>query len=288
MKKKIILGIAITIVVVAVIVVGLVVFFNRESVDPPDTPQTEDVLGVWWWNDDLGAEEYLSFAQQYGVNEVYYSSSEFGSKTRDFINKAKTKGMKVYYLQGEWQWLDDDTRLHEKIGKYKAYQEKYPNSQFSGIHLDIEPHQSPDFEVSRASLILKLIELANELKTMYSEISFDYDIPFWLDDNILFNDVSKPAYQHMIDIADRIFVMSYRDTAEKIKEKAIEELNYAKSLDKIIVLSVESSSSEGDNVSFLEEGRSVMIGELQKLKSELGDSIGLSIHHIKSFKDLKD
>ena len=287
MKKKIILGIAITIVVITIIVVGLVVFLNKQT-PSPDTPPTEDVLGVWWWDDELDEEEYLTFAKSYGINEIYYSSSEFGTKTRDFINKAKSKGMKVYYLQGEYQWLDDSVKLHQKIGKYKEYQQAYPDSQFSGIHLDIEPHQNPDFETNRTQLLLKLISLANELSVTYQDITFDYDIAFWLDDEITFNSVTKPAYQHMIDIADRVFVMSYRDTAEKIKEKAIDELQYASSLDKIIILCVESSSSEGDKVSFMEEGRSAMITELQKLKTELGNSIGLSIHHIKSFKDMAE
>jgi len=201
---------------------------------------------------------------------------------------ANQKGIDVFWLQGEYQWLDDSSKLLEKLEKYNRYQTENPNCKFAGIHLDIEPHQNPEFGVKRAELIHELIDLAYNLKITYPNIKFDYDIPFWLDDNIQFNNQVKPAYQHMIDIADRVFVMSYRDSAAAIRDIAKDELEYAKSIGKKIILSVETYSTEGDKVSFLEEGKIKMMAELQTLKEEFGDSIGLSIHHIKTWYDLKD
>lgn len=261
---------------------------NTEIDTDGDNKVVDNVIGVWWWNDELDEEEYLSFASANNVNEIYFCSCDFGADTSNFISRANKLGIEVYWLQGEYEWLDDSISLMEKIEDYRQYQEDYPDSKFSGIHLDIEPHQSPDFDARRESLILKLIKLADLLKQTYKEISFDFDIPFWIDDNITYGGSTRSAYQHMIDIADRVFVMSYRDTADAIIDVGGDELSYAKEVGKKIIFSVECSSSEGDKVSFAEEGRCAMMAELEILKQKLGDDFRISIHNIKSWHDMKE
>ena len=289
MKKKIfILLLVVSLIILSVVSIVFIFRKDNENNNTPNKDDGKDIMGVWWWNSHLDSDIYLTFAKENGINEIYYCSSEFGEETSSFIDSANKLGIDVYWLQGEYQWLDDATPLLNKIEKYRKYQTDYPNSKFSGIHLDIEPHQNPDFQNSRGDLILKLIELADLLKENYDDISFDYDIPFWLDDVITYKNVSCQAYKHIIDIADRVFVMSYRDSADSIIDIASEELDYAESIGKKIILSVECSSEEGDKVSFAEEGRIVLKEELIKLKQILKDKIGLSVHHIKSWYDMKE
>lgn len=167
-------------------------------------PSPVAIRAVWWWSSNLEEEvvdEYLNFAYDNGINSIYYCSSEFGEKTNGFIEKAKKKNMKVYWLDGYYKWLTSDTyqaQLFDKIDKYLDYNANYPDNAFSGVHLDIEPHQSPDFKTNRTDLILKLIALADKLKQTYKTINFTYDIPFWLHDEIEYNGVTKPAYAHMM------------------------------------------------------------------------------------------
>ena len=288
MKKKIIV-ITILILVIAAVVTSLIFILKEE--DPANTPkgdEPKDVMGVWWWDDELDAEKYLSFAKDNKINEIYYCSGNLDENTSKFIELANKLDISVYWLQGEYQWLNDSSGLINKIDRYCQYQQDYPNFRFSGIHLDIEPHQNPYFETKREELILKLIELADFLDKTYTNISFDYDIPFWLNDNITYNNLNCPAYQHLIDIADRIFVMSYRDTADGIINVASEELSYAESVDKKLFLSVECLSYEGDKVSFMEEGKSVMNEELSIIKDRLGNKVGIAIHNIKTWYDMKE
>ena len=284
MKKKAL----IFIIIITIIITGFVPIIYNLVNDKNINTKIKDVMGVWWWNNKLDAELYLNFAIENGINEIYFCSSEFGEETSKFINDANKLGAKVYWLQGEYEWLDDSSSLLRKIEDYCQYQKDYPNSKFSGIHLDIEPHQNPDFTNRKEDLILKLIELADLLNKTYIDISFDYDIPFWFDDNIIYNDLNRPAYQHIIDIADRVFIMSYRDTANSIINIASDEFNYAQSVGKKLMLSVECSSSEADNVSFAEEGRNILKDELIKIKQILNNDVGIAIHHIKSWYDMKE
>ncbi len=246
------------------------------------------LLGVWWWHQNIDTDKYINFAYENNVNEIYYYDGSLDDKTADFVSKANKKNISVYLLDGDKNWLNDNQPLYDIIDGYVEYQESYSSNQLSGIHLDIEPHQFDDFSDKREEYILKLISLCNDLKTRYPSVHFDYDIPFWLDDVVQFNGVSKESYKHIIDIADRVFVMSYRDTAESIYLCGEDEVEYAKQVGKTLFLCVETNSTEGDKVSFLEEGKNVMKSELSKLRNMLPENFGISIHYIETWYDLKD
>ncbi len=244
--------------------------------------------GVWWWDSNLPAEQYLSFAQAQGINEIYYCDSSFSADTANFIETARHYGCKVYWLAGEYQWLSDDSGLIQSLERYQNYQSHNSAAQFTGIHLDIEPHQNPNFASERDKLLINLVTLVKKLKNNYPSISFDYDIPFWLDDELSIDGITQPAYAHIIETANRTFLMSYRDSATEIYQTAEEEIVYAKSQKKTIFLGVETYSTEGDYVSFREEGKNYMNAELAKLRSMIPDNFGIAIHQIKTWYDLKD
>lgn len=247
-------------------------------------------VGTWWWDEDLDTNTYFKFATKNSVNEIYYYTNEFNDKTANFIKDANKKNIKVFWLTGDYNFLTNPSALHDKINKYILFQETYINSNFAGIHLDIEPHQSPDFETNRLGLITSLISLASVLKETYPSILFDYDIPFWLDDELTIRYPSNelktlPAFAHMINIANRVFVMSYRDSANEIYNTAVEELNYSYSTGKAIVLCVETSDV-GNDISFKEEGKKYLNAELNLLEEKIKLGTGVAIHNIKSWKKL--
>ena len=246
-----------------------------------------ETFGVWWWNSDL-SDQYLQFAQDNGVTEIYYCDSAFDEGTLHFIKSASKRKIKVYWLAGEYQWIYDSTPLYKKIERFTAFQNANAGNNFAGVHLDIEPHQAPDFSENRAMLLEKLVSLVYNLSVDYPDIKFDYDIPFWIDDGITFNGTTLPAYAHIINYSHRTFLMSYRDTAEAIYATAKDEIEYAKSVGKTVILGVETYSEEGNMVSFMEEGKKYMYDEIAKLKTMIPKSFGVSVHQIKTWYDLKD
>lgn len=288
--RKTIVILILTLIILSVSGVAIYFALNKkdnENEEPELPPQaSKPAFGVWWWNDSLESEKYLSFAAENDITEIYYCDSSLNSETLEFISLAKQKDMKVYLLAGEKEWLNDKTNLDGLIERYIDFQNQN-GSPLSGIHLDIEPHQFSDFSEKREEYILKLIELVDYLSKTYNSISFDYDIPFWLSDEVLFGSETKPAYEHIIDNASRVFVMSYRDSAEKIYDVGKEELEYAESINKPLFLCVETYSTEGDSVSFFEEGKDYMNQELVDLRKMLKDGYGISVHHIKTWYDLK-
>lgn len=92
---------------------------------------------------------------------------------------------------------------------------------------------------------------------------------------------------------DTIAVMSYRDTAAAMWDVAKEEIAYAKKYGHKVVLGAETYSKEGDAVSYMEEGKTVMVSELTKLNAKLLSSLpnrnfGLAVHQIDRWYSLKN
>ena len=121
----------------------------------------------------------------------------------------------------------------------------------------------------------------------YQDVNFDFDIPFWLEEQVSFEGQTKAAFKFVLDYADRVFVMSYRDSAEAMFDVAQEELAYANEIGKPIFLSAETGQEE-DVVTYFEEGKAYLNSQLEKLKEMVGDEFNIAIHHIKSWKALQD
>ena len=254
------------------------------------TKEDKPYIGVWWWYPAMSSDldKYFEFALDNGVTHIYSNEIHFNEDTKYFVKKCNENNVKVYMLDGRYQYLTeeyDKSQLIKRLYKLINFNTDYYS--FDGAHLDIEPHQAPDFDERREELIYKLIDLAHELKQSFPTVSFEYDIPFWFDDQITYNNVTKPAYAHMIDVADRITIMSYRDTAWEIYDVASDEIEYAKSVNKPLNVSVETGEDDIDKVTFYEEGREYMDAELKELRERLPKDFGIVIHHIRTWYYLK-
>lgn len=247
--------------------------------------ENKPLFGVWWWDNRL-SDEYLDFASENGINEIYYYTSDFSQKNAQFIGRADGLGIKVYWLCGDYQWIDDINLFYQEMEKFENFQNNNV-VKFAGVHLDVEPHQHPQWDNSREKLIEKYIDFVRQVTEKYDDICFDFDIPFWLEDEISYDGQTKEAYKFVFDYADRVFVMSYRDSAQNMADVAKEELLYAAEIDKTIFLSAETGEEE-DIVTYFEEGKSYLNSQLEQLRDIVKEDFGIAIHHIKSWYNLKE
>lgn len=275
--------------------------------DDPDT------LGVWWWQ--VGTIKYsdnmMTFLKNNTVSEIYLCIDGMGKEqsskatfedVRAFVKKAGTMGIRVAALTGDYRWINpDNTGFERYVEKFNDYQDEAADDEkFYSMHLDVEPHQHPEFKTGaegRAKVmqlfadfvVNKAVPAAKEAKTI-----LEWDIPFWMTDIVKDSDGSEIVLAEMMaKYCDTLGIMSYRDTAEKILDVSKEEIEYAKKYDCKIILGAETKSSEGDAVSFMEEGKAVMVAELEKvhkgLKETVSDtSFGLAIHQASVWFNLKD
>lgn len=251
----------------------------------PILSNTNFPVGVWWWDNRL-SNDYLIFASENNVDEIYYYTNDFSQKNADFIKESNNLGIKVYWLCGEYQWLDDYNLFYEEMEKFEQFQNNQINK-FEGVHIDLEPHQHPNWNSDKEELIVQYIDFVKTITNKYKFIKFDFDLPFWLEDIINYDEKTQEAFKYVIDCANRVFVMSYRDSAEDMVNVAMEELQYANEKEKQMFISVETGEEE-DIVTYYEEGKEYLYSQIEKLDKIINQNFGLAIHHIKSWYQLKD
>ncbi|WP_018628450.1 hypothetical protein [Niabella aurantiaca] len=249
-------------------------------------------LGTWWWSTSKRyQDQYLDFAHQNGITEIYFYTVDFSEATGAFIENAGSKGIKVFLLAGSYQWIHDRSGFISLMNRYTQYQHSVSSTRrFSGIHLDVEPQQDPEFRQQRAAILQQYIDFVVWACDQYAGTgTIDFDIPFWMDDEVMYKGEKRRLYEAVISTAARVFIMSYRDTAAGMYAVSKEELAFAASQNKQLFLGAETAASkEGDAVTYVEEGKAYLYGELQKLGTLCGNmNYGVSVHHIQSWYRLK-
>ena len=243
--------------------------------------------GVWVWGEDVVTDPtaqsiFLTFTQSKDLTEAYLNAYSLlpnkANQIKDFIVRAKTTGTEVELLAGDPTWAL--TPNHPVALGFVQQVITFTESITGGaarpvaVHLDIEPYVLAEWGSSQDAIITQYLDLLNgvkqELAASTAPLTLTVDIPFWFDTiTTTYKNASKPLNQHVQDIVDRIVIMDYRDFAEGsdgIIDHAQNEVNYAQSIPKEVVIGVETNKVEPEKITFFEEGEATMETELALVK----------------------
>ncbi|MGG1660839.1 hypothetical protein [Brevibacillus sp. NRS-1366] len=267
--------------------------------------EDKKIKATWIWHTTLIASEpdqIISFSKEQGVNLLYLriDISRKPAYYQAFLKKANEAGIKIHALSGSpaWGLVENRSRIMALVDWVIAYNQAAANGEkFSGIHFDIEPYLLPEWKTDQASVVSQWKENVaayTERVKQYPALEIGCDIPFWLDKIYLPDDSSTALSKWLISKHDHVTIMSYRDRVEgpnSISSLVTEEIGWADELGKKIVLAVETKeSSEGNYISFYEEGKAYMdqmLSRLSELMSSHPSFAGTAIHSYEHWTVLK-
>ncbi|GFP74554.1 amidase [Clostridium fungisolvens] len=279
---------------------------NKNSVKTTTVNQTVSKQNsTWLWDTQQivkNSDNILNFAVANNVKNIYlqvnYSLNLDYYKS--FIKKASSKNISVQALDGDPDWVSDggvykQQQFFDWVTKYQK--SALANEKFNGVHLDVEPYLNTQYSqnmngvlANYQSLLLNAVSNTNALG-----IQLAIDIPFWFD-GVTYNTKygTGNLAEWIIKNVKNVVIMAYRDTAagtNGIISVVSKELSLGKQYGTTVTVGVETQkSSEGDNISFYEEGQAYMNQELNKVyTSYSGNSSfgGFAIHHIMSWMVLR-
>lgn len=233
----------------------------------------------------------MEFLRANGVNEIFFCVDK--RMTFDdlvtFVRFAKSRGMRVSWLSGDVSWFEPDCLGFDELYKrFIGYQRKAPaDAKFEALHLDVEPHQNAKLTKERKWQLYADFVLRAAAHVHRDGEKIEWDIPFWLDDiRVAYRErTDAPLLEVVMDNSDGVTLMSYRDTAEAIIASGKTELEMSRTRNCRVIFGAETGkTSEGDFVSFYEEGKVVLTQELAKIRAK---GIGVAIHHLGSWEQLK-
>ena len=257
-----------------------------------------DDQATWLWNpwmivnNEAGT---LAFLESKQLNKVYVQiDRDIPVKVyRSFIEKAAAKGMSIYALDGAPDWVapkgyTSQNQLMNWLGQYQNG--STAAQKFAGVHLDVEPYLYSGWTSNQAATIKSYQALLQRAKTSTTSLNLplEVDMPFWFDEIRYKNTYGAGLLaEWVIANTDSVTIMAYRDDSSFIIDVVKNEIAMAGKNGKAIVVGVETGeTSEGDNISFFEEGESAMQQELSAVQAYYMNTPGFNgtaVHHVGSW-----
>ena len=217
-------------------------------------------------------------------------------KLRKFIAESHKNGLKVEALSGHptWALKDNHNQALNWMESILSYNHEVSRKErFDGITLDIEPYLTKEWGLDKKRIKLQTIQLLRRLYELRSSqenssMTIGWAIPFFYQDEGSFA-------AEIADWVDRIYLMSYFDSAEKIIANSKFCLEIDKKSEKKVWITVETQDLvnmyHGANRStFFEEGWEYMESELEKVANFFTNHNvfgGISIHYYSSYRRLR-
>lgn len=275
------------------------------AVSLPDASPSGLASGAWWWDcakavDPDEAKPRLRFLRRQGVTEVYLCVSREAPTEAlvRFIRDARAHGLSVAYLAGDVSWImPGNLGFDETFAHFRRHQRTAPaDARFTALHLDVEPYQNRTLEKARLWQLYADFVLRVRALVQRADEKLEWDIPFWLDEIrvVRGNRAAASLLELVMDSADGICIMSYRDTATAMLDISKEELALAASRPCRVLLGAETGRTDEEPfVSYQKDGKAKMATELQRVRAELARKglpagCGTAVHHVESWMSLKE
>ena len=275
---------------------------------------------VWTWeaesyamleNGDNG-DEAIAFLRAKDIDTIYLYADGFRNRNlirdqpelyRKLIGKLHRRRVKAYallgsaYLHTEEYMLpakrDEALAMFQRVLDYNAT--AAPEERFDGVNLDIEPHILPQWRRDKTELLRQFLDLGAalmELKRASGQpLAVGPAIPFWLDGiELEWRGSTRPVSEHVIDSYDYVALMDYRDHADGrdgLVAHAQDEIDYASSHGRRVVIGVEVTPNEIQKVSFDHLAEADMERELALVERAFRDQpgfAGFAIHHFRGYR----
>ena len=239
-------------------------------------------------------ESLLAFCKERRIADLFWQihhdrSQNYALKnaeaTRSFLQAAHGQSIRVHALDGDP--ADTFSRNHERVlAKAEAVVAfNQAGERFDGLHLDIEPHALPEWkklsDIEKAEWLTQLVTIhgrvADRVHGAKPALIYGVDIVFWLGKTnrdgslaypVTYRGVTKDAGAHLLDLVDKVGVMSYRGSAEgpngliAIASRTIEQADHAHGR---AYVGVKMADIGGKNETFYGKTESQMMTEVNKV-----------------------
>ncbi len=240
---------------------------------------------LWVW--DEPRREIVEFAAADGISDIYlHAPPGFVGDVRfaQFISDAHAAGIAVHAMAGDPAWAKDGTPWARWVDEVVTH------GGFDGLVFDVEPHAHPDWGTRRQNrLVSSYLAGLSAAVGAAGQLPALTTVPFWFDEVKVKRD---SLLERVVASSDGIVVMAYRDHAEGVDgiiDVSSTEAAVAASMGRMFVIGVETGPVLPGKVTFAEEGRSFMDGELAIVEARYGATAGfggIAVHHYGSYSTM--
>jgi hypothetical protein len=231
-------------------------------------------LGMWVWlesaySTDEARQKLVRFCVEHQINHLDVYVTMCGDKEKPIVQNAEAlrnlivlagmHNITTAALRGNPEmffWQNDEQALWELRAIIAFYETLPPDNLFEGIKYDVEPYRTKEWEAggeSRKKVMFDYLTFLRKARDLLHKeepcLWLAADTPFWWDKDAFvmeFEGKTKRFSEHVQDLTDFIVVMSYRRSVEKVMDCVVNERRYAREINKVIFLSLETVKLKQD------------------------------------------
>jgi len=263
-------------------------------------------LATWVWDEGTvlspeRQQRLLAFGRAKGVRTIYLHASasyesEAGFDSLVFLlSAAREQGVGITLVAGDPAWIHPERRsaalaLIERTQRLNARLSRQNLALNGQVLYDVEPYLLPEWRSSPEQAARDYLALLDAVHAAGRAASLEVwqTIPFWFGEQFAAGEsLERQALRH----ADGAVVMAYRNHASNVAALARPVLEDAGSLDKPVIVAVETACVEPSYVSFCGTSAPVFARDLQDLHRALRAFpafAGLAVHQQATWQALVD
>jgi hypothetical protein len=145
---------------------------------------------TWVWDNDVleapaSRAELLRFCAQRRIDVIFLHTSagaltDRGEQFRAFLAAAHARQMQVEALGGAPEWTQHRAELEGFVAAVVAFnQAAAPEERFDGIHLDVEPYSTPEWDSSRETTVQQWLTMFDQARSGAAGLPVAADVPTW-------------------------------------------------------------------------------------------------------------
>lgn len=250
------------------------------AADPPGSGAATAPVSMWVWSagdpDDL-----VEFASAQNVDRLYvYVYRPRGAelvRLQEVADLARAVAIELWAMSGIPHWA----LRHEKVLSWQR--NALATGLFVGTHLDVEPYGLRAWDRRPERVIERFVRMLDKVQDA-DDRPLHVDVPYWYENFDAPGDTGETLADAVLDVADGVTVMSYRDTAtgpNSLSVIAEDMLDRAEAAGVPIELAVETNRLGCEHCTFYEEDADAMRAVIDTMEGLLVDHptfTGFAVH----------
>jgi len=209
---------------------------------------------AWVWNNavvDEAAqrEAFLRFCAQRKLTAIFLHAPaehlrERAVGFRALLRDAHRRGLRVEALDGHPRWAWERAEAEEFLAAVQTFNAAgAPDERFDGLHLDVEPYDTPEWKQDPQRVAAELLELLDVLRSQQGALTLTADVPPWYGE---FRLAEGTLLSGVIARVDAVALMAYTNQARGLAAEVMPALEFAAARGKGVWVGVSAQLYDSD------------------------------------------
>jgi hypothetical protein len=208
----------------------------------------------WVWNNWIvetpeKQQDFLRFCHARRIDTIFIHAPadhlrERAAHFRSFLAAAHQRQMRVEALDGASDWAFTPAKPQEFLAAVLAFnRDSPPEERFDGVHLDVEPYDSPEWKASAGAAAAQYLEMLDRARQQVEDFPIAADVPPW------FGEVEVPEgtlLSAAITRLNAVAVMAYTEQVKGLAVQARPAVEFAAGQQKQVWIGISAQLQDSD------------------------------------------